>query len=226
MAAPTPTHASELPLPPAYRGQRGAVLLALKRAGQLTVRDLCAQLGLSLNAVRHHLKELEGEGVVQYHREQRGVGAPTFAYHLTASGEALFPQRYAEVMTEVLERVAAQAGRGAVISAVETRFADLAEKLRTQLADSPPSHRRQVVAQSLVDGGFMAEWTVKAGEFRLVEHNCAIRVLAERFPEICEAEAKFLREVLSAEVERETHILSGCSACEYSVKFSRGEELS
>ena len=97
---------ADLPLPPAYKGPRGAILVALKRAGSLTARELGEQLGLSSNAIRHHLRELETDGVIAYRREQRGVGAPTYAWHLSPSGEALFPQRYKELLTEVLERVA------------------------------------------------------------------------------------------------------------------------
>ena len=69
-----------------HKGQRGAVLMQLKCEHRLTAKELAARLGVSLNAVRHHLKELEAEGLVQYEREHRGVGAPVFAYRLSASG--------------------------------------------------------------------------------------------------------------------------------------------
>ena len=36
--------------------------LQLKREQRLTAKELAARLGVSLNAVRHHLKELEAEG--------------------------------------------------------------------------------------------------------------------------------------------------------------------
>lgn len=206
-------------LPPAYKGPRGAILVALKRAGSVTARELGDQLGLSPNAIRHHLKELEIEGVVGYRREQRGLGAPTFAWHLSPAGESLFPQRYRELLTEVLDRVAAQAGRQAVVAALETRFTDLAQKLRAELGDATPEQRMEAVMRALVEGGYMAEWHDGDGGIRLTEHNCAIRALAERFPEICEAEARFLGEVLAAAVERESHMLDGCSACEYRVRF-------
>ena len=212
-------HLAEHSLPPAYKGPRERILVALKRAGSVTARELGDQLGLSPNAVRHHLKELESEGVIGYRREQRGVGAPTFAWHLTASGESLFPQRYKELLTEVLDRVAAQAGRKAVVSALETRFSDLALQLRSQLADASPEQRLDIVRRALIEGGYMAEWRDGEQGIRLTEHNCAIRALAERFPEICEAEARFLEEVLAAVVQRETHMLDGCTACEYRVEF-------
>ena len=51
----------------------------------------------------------------------------------------------------------------------------------------------------------------------LVEHNCPMQQVAERFPELCEAEARFLAEVLEADVTRSAHIPSGCGACEYIV---------
>ncbi len=218
------TDLTEQSLPPAYKGPRGSILGALKRRGALTTKELAGHLRLSANAVRHHLRELETESVIGYQREQRGLGAPTFAWHLTPAGEALFPQRYKELATEVLEHVAAQAGRQAVVAALETRFADLARRLRGELADAPPERRMEVVMQTLVDGGYMAEWHSTEGELRLTEHNCAVRALAERFPEICAAEARFLEEVLAAAVHREAHILEGCTTCEYRVRFPADPE--
>jgi DeoR family suf operon transcriptional repressor len=211
-------------LPPAYKGPRGTILLALKRAGSLTARELGEQLGLSSNAIRHHLRELETEGVIGYRREQRGVGAPTFAWHLSVAGESLFPQRYKELLTDVLDRVAEQAGRQAVVSVLETRFRDLARKLQGELADAPPERRMDVVMRALVEGGYMAEWNAGEGGLKLTEHNCAIRALAERFPEICAAEERFLEEVLGAVVQRESHMLDGCTVCEYRVRFPDAEE--
>lgn len=207
------------PLPPAYKGPRGAILVALKRAGSLTARELGEQLGLSANAIRHHLRELETEVLISFRREQRGVGAPTFAWYLSSGGEALFPQRYKELLTEVLDRVAEHAGRQAVVSAFEDRFADISRRLRAELTDASPARRMDVVIAALVEGGYMAEWRSEAGGLCLIEHHCAIRALAERYPEICVAEAKFLSEVLGASVERKSHMLDGCAACEYRVSF-------
>src|SRR5881628_1887171 len=168
---------------PAYKGLRGEVLLELKRAQPRTAKQLADTLGVSPNVVRHHLKELEAESLIAYGREQRGVGAPTFAYRLSAAGEALFPRAYEATLTELPERVA-------------------------------------LVARLMSEQGYMADWREAAGAFLLAEHNCAIRAVAERFPEVCAAEEQFLRDVLGAAVERRTHITSGCNACEYAITFA------
>lgn len=219
METTTTDQLTDQQLLPAYKGPRGLILVALKRAGSLTAKELAEQLSLSSNATRHHLKELETEGVIGYRREQRGIGAPTFAWHLSPTGESLFPQRYKELLTQVLQQVAERAGRQAVVAALETRFADLAEKLSGELADALPAKRMDVVLRALVDDGYMAVWHDGESGLRLTEHNCAIRALAERFPEICDAEARFLEEALGASVHREAHMLDGCPACEYRVRF-------
>lgn len=207
-------------LPPGYRGIRGHILVELKQsAGGMTARDLAERSGASMNAVRHHLKELETESLVIHRREQRGVGAPVHLYFLSQSGENLFPRRYEELLTETLSRVEGRSGRPAVVEAMDQHYDALARRLQIDLGDAPGPERLERVARILVEEGYMAAWQEADGAIKLTEHNCAIKAVAERFPEICELEERFLREVLGAGIERRSHILSGCQSCEYSVHF-------
>jgi DeoR family suf operon transcriptional repressor len=222
MSASLPPIESEVPA--GHRGQRGAVLTQLKRSQPLTARDLAVRLGVSLNAARHHLKELEAEGLVSYLRENRGVGAPVFAYRLSPAGQELFPRRYCEALTAMLGAVVQREGRESAVALLGSYFDLLARRIRGQLEGVPPAERLKVVARALSDEGYMAEATSGEGMAVLTEHNCAIPAVAERFPEICSAEARFLAEVLDAEVERTGHILSGCPACEYRVRFAGAAE--
>jgi DeoR family transcriptional regulator, suf operon transcriptional repressor len=203
-----------------HKGLRGEILVELKKAHRLTAKDLAAKLQISLNAVRHHLKELEAEALIEYERQHRGVGAPAFAYRLTAAGEALFPRRYEATLSELLDHLVAREGRASAVAALEARYATLTQRLQEELAGAPPAERMAAVARLLSDDGYMAEAKAFSGGGTLIEHNCAVQAVAERFPEICAAEARFLSAVLGAEVERQEHILSGCSACEYRVHFS------
>jgi DeoR family suf operon transcriptional repressor len=213
----TPDHSS---VPVRLKGLRGSVLVELKRADKLTARELAARLGISLNAVRHHLRELEAEALVEYERQHRGVGAPAFAYRLSAAGHALFPRRYEATLTELLDYVVRREGRASAVAVLEARYHALTRRLQEELVGTTPAERMAAVAQLLSDEGYMAEGTASSGSGILIEHNCAIQAVAERFPEICAAEARFLAAALGAEVDRREHILSGCSACEYRVRFS------
>ncbi len=187
-----------LPQLSAHKGLRGQILLELKRAQPLTATELAEKLGVSPNAVRHHLKELAAEQLVVY-----GL-----------------PRRYEQTLTEMLERIATRAGRDAAIEIFRDHYADLARQLTAQLAGVPAERRLTEVVRVMSDLGYMAEWQAEEGAFSLSEHNCAIRAVAERFPEVCAAEEDFLQTVLGAAVERRTHIVQGCNACQYHVSFN------
>jgi DeoR family suf operon transcriptional repressor len=213
--------------PLGQKGPRGAVLLHLKRAQRLTAKELAARLGVSLNAARHHLKELEAEGLIQYERKHHGVGAPAFAYRLSASGESLFPRRYEETLTAILEQMVERNGRAAAVALLESYFSGLSLRLQAELAGSTPAERLRALGRVLSEEGYMAEVSsTHGGQATLTEHNCAIPAVAERFPEVCAAEARFLAEVLGADVDRREHMLNGCSACEYHVRFKTAPENS
>ena len=207
------------------KGPRNAVLVQLKLAQRLTAKELAERIGLSLNAVRHHLKELEAAGLVGYDREHRGVGAPVFSYRLTPAGESMFPRRYQETLTGLLDQMVQRDGRQAAVALLEAHFAELATRLNAELAGRSPAERLHALGRVLSDEGYMAEVrTTGADEGTLTEHNCAIPAVAERFPELCAAEARFVAQVLGAEVERRGHLLSGCRHCEYHVRFGSTQE--
>jgi DeoR family suf operon transcriptional repressor len=206
--------------PPGQPGPRGDVLAELKRAQRVTARQLATALGMSVNATRRHLRDLEAEGLIQHERQHRGVGAPVFAYRLSSAGEALFPRRYEATLLELLDRLVGREGREVAVATLEEQFGALAGKLGAETAGMGPADRLQAVAHAMTAEGYMAEAEVADATFgTLIEHNCAIQAVAERFPELCAAEARFLEAVLGASVERRGHILAGCGACEYHVRF-------
>lgn len=205
--------------PIGLKGPRAAILLELKRGRRITARDLGRELGLSMNAVRHHLKELESEGLVRYEREQRGVGAPVFVYLLAPAADALFPRRYKEALEQLLDYVVAREGRAGAAAALESHFEAMGERLRPELEGAGPAERMAAVVRALSDAGYMAEGQATFCCGTLTEHNCAIREVAERFPEVCAAEERFLASALGGTVERRRHMLEGCGGCEYKVRF-------
>jgi predicted ArsR family transcriptional regulator len=217
-AFPLPLVPEPLPRPLGLKGPRADVVMELKRSGPLPAKEIVERLGLSMNAVRHHLKELEAGGLVGYEREHRGVGAPAFVYRLTPVGEGLFPRRYEDAVSRLLDYVVAREGRQAAVEVLESRYRELADRLRGTLATASPEERVAVVARALAEEGYMPEMRESGRPgLHLVEHNCPIQQVAERFPEVCEAEARFLAEVFEAEVTRGKHIASGCGTCEYQI---------
>ena len=180
--------------------------------------------GVTPNALRRHLKELETEGIVRYQREIRGVGGPVFAFSLTDAGEALFPRAYERALSEVLDLVREQQGDEGLVQLFQRRWDDIARVARPELEQLPVDQRATRLAELLTSLGYMAEAHPGSGALPvLTEHNCAIRVIAERFPEVCAAEERFIADLLGAPVTRQAHIAKGANCCEYCV--SRESEV-
>ena len=114
---------------PGVRGTRG-VALRLLRGGELTADELGARLGVTPNAARFHLAELERTGLVAQRAVRRGPRKPSSGYSLTARGEALFPKHYDALLNAVLRDVRAERAPGAV----EALFRRLGRRLAVREA--------------------------------------------------------------------------------------------
>ncbi len=74
----------------------------------------------------------------------------------------------------------------------------------------------------LDDDGYLATFEVLGpGVFRIVEHNCAIWAVAQRYGQACSSEIEFIRAALpGADVERVQHMVAGCAALRLRSAFS------
>lgn len=204
-----------------FKGLRSELLVALRKEQPLTAKELGARFGLTPNALRRHLKELQDAGLVRFRREVRGVGGPVYAYSLTEQGEQLFPRSYTNPLADALEVVRAEQGTEGVVRIFRRRWEVLAEAARPVLATMPFAERARALAVMLTDSGYMAESESASPDAALIrEHNCAVREIALQFPEVCTAEAAFMEGILGAAVQRKSHMMNGCKSCEYTARES------
>jgi DeoR family transcriptional regulator, suf operon transcriptional repressor len=203
------------------KGLRGEILLAIKKRQPVAAKPLADSFGVSANAVRRHLLELEAGGLVTHDRVQRGNGAPTHSFRLSADGEALFPKGYEDALVRLLRYVVQKEGRSAAVAVMAEQY----REYRRQVApsdDLTPVDRLRSVAGVLQNAGYMAEIETNGDVPTLTIHNCAIRAAAECLPEVCDTELTFLQEVVNAPLERSAHMMTGCNVCEYSLKPTAG----
>ncbi len=212
-------------LPAGYRGLRGSILVALKKAQPLTASELAAQFGVSGTALRRHLRQLEEGGVVAFRREVRGVGAPAYAYSLTPAGEGLFPRSYAATLVDALAAVRESAGDEGINSFFRRRWERITQQAAPLLGSMELQERTQLLSEIMTAHGYMSEVSVADAEagtaaapcLTLTSHNCPLRAVAEHFPEACAVEEEYLAEVLDADVVRNSRIVEGCNACCYTI---------
>jgi DeoR family transcriptional regulator, suf operon transcriptional repressor len=197
------------------------LVTALKHAGEATADDLAAQLGVTVSAVRQQLDHLYAEGLVAWRPVARGRGRPAHVYRLTRAAEPLFPKAYGGLTTELLGYVAdADPSRvdGIFDRRRQRRLEGAQARLGAAGADLAP--RVAELARILDEDGYLASWeALPDGSFRIVEHNCAVLDVAERYGQACSSEIAFLRQALpDARIERVSHMIGGAHACAYVVE--------
>mgnify|MGYP003296457500 CR=1 FL=1 len=103
------------------------------------------------------------------------------------------------------------------------RQRQIGDRIRRRLAerlpkDAPLLARVQELSVIQDQQGYLCETQLDPdGTIRLLEHNCAIYHVANGTRAACQAELELFREVLGADVVRETHIASGERCCTYRI---------
>ncbi len=202
-----------------YSSPKRGILLFLKRQPGASLAELATGLGISKVAVLGHVVPLEADGLVARAYRAGKVGRPRVTFRLTDAASSLFPHTYAEMSRCALEFIEQRLGRPAVRELLARRAAEVAERSRARLARGPLVARVGELARLRTEGGYMAEvGRRRAGTVEMLEHNCPILALAERYPEACETEREMFSSLLGARVDVNHRLVAGDPVCRFLVR--------
>jgi predicted ArsR family transcriptional regulator len=202
---------------------RRAILLGLRQQGPQTPDQLASIVGASRTGVLQQLRALELAGLVRRAAERHGVGRPRHVYDVTPAAQGAFPSNYDGLSTGLLAAIDALGGDDLVEAVFAVRRTGIAERVHTRMGDRVPTgapllDRVRELALIQDEQGYLADAVVvDDGTIRLREHNCAIFQVAADHPAACLAELELFRDVLEADVARESHIVAGDRCCSYRV---------
>ncbi|UKY49483.1 helix-turn-helix transcriptional regulator [Streptomyces inhibens] len=207
------------------QGTRNRVARSILDHGPSTAAELALRLELTQAAVRRHLDALAAEGVVEPREKRvygtRGRGRPAKAFALTDCGRDAFDQAYDQLATEALRWIAQSAGGGekgeaAVAAFARARLAAQAEGYREAVEAVEPERRTEALAKALTADGYAATArsapNPQLGE-QLCQHHCPVAHVAERYPQLCEAETEVFSRLLGTHVQRLATIAHGDGVC-------------
>ena len=211
--------------PPVPVGRR-VVLYAVRRIGDATVEEVADDVGITVSGARQHLASLAEHGLVQA-VEVRGNppkrGRPRLTYHVTELGDLLFPKAYGALTNELLGYVA-ESGESAVDRLFERRRDHRIEAATARLDRHKSLAGRVAELAAILDAdGYLATHEqISRDHFLVIEHNCAIAAVADRYRQACTSELEFIRAVLpEAEVNRVSHMANGDRRCAYDIQRRR-----
>jgi DeoR family suf operon transcriptional repressor len=209
-------------VPPPLPAGRRAVLFAVRRLGDASVDDLARELDMTVSGARQHLTALVDLGLVDASEVPRGPGErgrPQLAYHVTELADAVFPKAYGALTNELLGYLDDE-DAGTVDRLFTRRRETRIANARARLAGKRSLKAKvDELAAILDDDGYLASAEpMGRNRYRLVEHNCAIAAVAQKYGQACTSEIEFIRAVLpEATVERVQHMRQGDRHCAYEI---------
>jgi DeoR family suf operon transcriptional repressor len=196
------------------------ILQYLLKQGQATAHELAKSLDISAQAIRRHLSELEGEGVIAHQSVQTGMGRPQHIYQLSRQGKELFPHRYSEFAVSFLDTLVETVGETQVKEVLRKQWERKAMDYRDRLGTGSLKERIANLVKLRQEEGYMAELhqVEHKEQFLLAEHNCAISEVAESYPSVCGHELEMFAAILpDCTIERTHWINNGEHRCGYSI---------
>ncbi len=209
---------------PAGSTLRYEILTELREGGPASPDQLATRLGASRTGVLLQLRALESTRLVTRQTVRHGVGRPRHLYDLTPDSQDLFPTNYDGLASGLLAAIGVVGGEGLIEDVFRARRRQVADLIRARFAERLPADasladRVRELAVLQDEQGYLCRAETIDGEMtlRLREHNCAIYHVALGLPTACEAELELFREVLEADVVRESHIAAGDRCCSYRI---------
>ena len=149
-------------------------------------------------------------------------GRRPLVYAATARADTLFPKAYGELTNELLSYVVDSDPEmldSIFVRRRERRIAAARERLRSH---GNLAGKVTELTRILDEDGYMAtSQTIDPNGYLIVEHNCAIWAVAQKYGQACSSEIDFIRAVLpEAQVERVQHMIAGAKHCAYEIQPS------
>ena len=200
---------------PGLVGTRRELLNTLKARGPSTVPELAASAGLNVETVRHHMRWLTAEGLVQRGGTRRnGPGRPEGIHALTAEADALFPRREGEMLRALVLHLKETGREDLLEGFFESYIGDRRAAALARLDGLQGAARLEEASRILSELGFMAEpEPAAAGGIRLC--HCPLREVVDVTKIPCRAELGFMRELLGGRLKRLSYIPAGDASCSY-----------
>jgi len=199
------------------KSTKDKILQTLLRKPKITINDIAEAVEINPISVRHHLSNLEKEGLISAEEVRHGVGRPRLAYSLTEEGMERFPTKYLRLTTRLL----AQMKESLPAPAVAQMFNQIAEEMagdyEVQIKDMSMEERLDFVKELLAQEGFTVEWEKKDGDYQIHEISCPYYQIGVAHPEVCTVDQTLISKMLALPANKVQCILDGGAHCTYVV---------
>lgn len=205
---------------PSQAPTREATLTLLLRQGEIDAAGLASQLGISVQAMRRHLRTLEDEGLVESTAVTAGPGRPSNLWRLTSRGHQHFPDGSETFAIGLLDSLAQSLPPEMLSALLQQQAQDKADQYRRHLGDAPLEERVRALIDLRSREGYVSDMapTQDGHGWCISEFHCSVQRIAEEFPAICDQELQLIRMTFpDCQVERVHWRLESGHSCGFQI---------
>src|SRR5512139_1019859 len=129
------------------KSMKDKILQTLLRKPKITINELAEAVGINPISVRHHLTNLQMEGLVAADEERHGVGRPRLVYSLTEDGMERFPTKYLRLTTRLLSQMKESMPAPVVANLFNQIAEDLAKEYASQVNGMSMEERLELIKE-------------------------------------------------------------------------------
>jgi len=199
------------------KSTKDKILLTLLRQPKTTINDIAEAVGINPISVRHHLTNLQMEGLVLADEERHGVGRPRLVYSLTEDGMEKFPTKYLRLTTRLLDQMKDSMPAPAVAKIFSQIAEEMANEYSEQMKGLGMEERLDFVKEMLAQEGFTVEWEKIGTDYQIHEISCPYYQIGIAHPEVCTVDQTLISKMLALPASKVQCILDGGTHCTYVV---------
>ena len=201
------------------KSTRDKILNTLLTQRQATIKQLSEVVGINGISVRHHLINLQAEGLVTAEEQRHGVGRPAFVYRLTEKGMEKFPTNYLKLTNYLLAELEETLSPEEMEATFKRIGKKQAEESTNIDKNQPIEAQLEQLANQLASDRFLLSWKKEGDSIILQSDNCPYLHVGKEHPEICKIDETLFSEALGREVKLETCMLRGDPRCTYKINL-------
>ncbi len=205
---------------------REAALSVLLREGEATASQLAGSLGVSVQAMRRHLRSLEDDGLVEASPSHEGPGRPSNRWRLTDQGQGRFPDGSENFALGLLHTLTESLPADTLELVLRQQAEEKAADYRRLIGSGPLGQRIEQLVELRRKEGYVAECrrddeAAEDGEgpaWVISEFHCSVMRIAEQYPVVCDQELRLIRHTFpDCAVERVHWRLEGGHSCGFRI---------
>jgi predicted ArsR family transcriptional regulator len=200
------------------KSTKDKILQTLLRKPKITISEIAEAVGINPISVRHHLTNLQMEGLIAADEERHGVGRPRLVYSLTEDGMEKFPTKYLRLTTRLLAQMKDTLPAPAVAKLFSQVAEEMANDYSEQMKGLSMEERLDFVQTMLAQEGFTVEWEKKGNDYQIHEISCPYYQIGVAHPEVCTVDQTLISKMLALPVSKVQCILNGAAHCTYVVQ--------